>query len=445
MHKVLQSNKAYKLSNEKQNNKINARFAVIQKKYNRELDKNYMFVFYVQNRGFFVADFNLGTIFSLSFKIEKFVSAIEIINLIDEFKTILFIFGDKKGKLLIIRRYDGKYDSVFVDNLHNGTVSTIKFNETKMNALNGNLNVENKSDLFVKHNSCHTSEKEMSVDQITPEDQRLKKTLGSDLSSTKKMLIFDDNEVDELEKIIHQKSKEHEAAIRDTLKANDEQVKMGTSDVMIASGSLDRTIKILIIRNALKPEKLTPKSVYTFLSLRHRYRIAEISWDPFDSDRFLTVCQKHVAVQVWTINPRKNAVLKQDEEKVERNDKDLDPYYVSSIRGHKGFITTATWSQNERNCVLTCSDDQSIKLWNLINIRCRQPPAPRKNEIAEEEIYEEDQPRESDRREYDGYRKNVSKLDSYKQKGSEKPARYRIESEDDDDDDYTPYYKKSEN
>ena len=411
--KVLQLNKAYKISNEKTINKINSKFNVIQKKYNRDIDKNYMFICYVQNRGFLVADFNLGTIFSLSYKFEKFVSSIEIINLIDEFKTFMFIFGDKKGKLFMVRQHDGKYDSIFLDGVHNGTISCLKLNEGKL------LTTAQK-------NKNITNDEAESLIQ-------------------KKMLIFDEEYAQQTKTINQETQKSHENAVRSALETNADKVKMGPEDIMIASGSLDRTIKILIFKNALKPEKFTFKNVFTFLTLRHRYRIAEIDWDPFDPDRFLTVCQKHVAVQVWTINPRKGVQLKQDDDTVVRDDKDLDPYYVSNIRGHKGFITTSVWSQFDKNCVLTCSDDQSIKLWNLINIRCRQPPMPKKAEQGVEDNNFEDYGKE-DYHEDDHYQKKTSKLENYKAKGQDKKAvKYTVDSEDDDYEvDDNDYYQKKD-
>lgn len=410
--KVLQTNKGYKLGNDKPNNKVNSKFTVVQKKYNRELDKNYMLVCFVQNRGFLVCDFNLGTVFALSYKIEKFVSSVEIINLMDERQAILFIFGDKKGKLIIMRKVQGKYDGLFIDGLHNGTVSTIKVNE-------GKLPIEAK---IVAH--------ELNNAELEEARQR-------------KMLIFDElveqtNKNPENEPLLAQ-----ELLNRASLENNPIKIPMGDTDVMIASGSLDRTIKILILKNALKPEKFTIKNVTTFLSLRHRYRISEIDWDPFDSDRFLSVCQKHVAVQIWTINPLPLTDKKPETEKSERDDSDLDPYYVSNIRGHKGFITTSSWSHYEKNCVLTCSDDQSIKLWNLINIRCRQPPHAKKNELNEDDVYEDDEGGRDDFRE--DRRKPISKFENYKNRGvnSDRIA-YRMDSDDEDkgEDTHENYYAR---
>lgn len=55
-----------------------------------------------------------------------------------------------------------------------------------------------------------------------------------------------------------------------------------------------------------------------------------------------------------------------------------EKYYVANIRGHKGFITAATWSKYDKDCILTSSDDQSVKIWNLVNIKYRKPPGKKK-------------------------------------------------------------------
>jgi len=82
-----------------------------------------------------------------------------------------------------------------------------------------------------------------------------------------------------------------------------------------------------------------------------------------------------VTVQVWTINPEKEMEENPDESKTSLLElKGEDRNCVANIRGHKGFITTAMWSRCEANHVLTSSDDQSIKIWNLVNIKHRKPP-----------------------------------------------------------------------
>jgi hypothetical protein len=401
--KVVQANRAYKPDNARPSTKVNSKFQVVHKKYNRELDKNYMLVVYVQNRGFFVVDFNLGTVFALQYRIEKFVSAVEVVNLMDECKTIVFIFGDKKGKLIIVRAIDGKYDGAFIDGIHQGTVTTIKVNEGRLPIVRKGIAGPPKPDAE---------------------------------SSPGKRLIFTDEDR-HLDSANREEQLRLEKENRTFLESNKVQVKMDSGDIMVATGSLDRTIKILIIRRILKPEKFHYKNVHVFLGLRHRYRISDIDWDPFDPDRFLNVCQKHVTVQVWTINPTSDHPHKNSDDKGPRDDADIDKYYVSNIRGHKGFVTSASWSHNEKNCILTCSDDQSIKVWNLINIRSRQPPMPMRREAGEDEggQEEDDGRREEDNfRDDFGQRNGQSKLESYKQGvDTKKAVNYRVDSDDEED------------
>lgn len=74
-----------------------------------------------------------------------------------------------------------------------------------------------------------------------------------------------------------------------------------------------------------------------------------------------------------------------------------EKHYVANIRGHKGFITTALWSRYDKDCILTCSDDQSVKIWNLVNIKYKKPPGKKKKESKlGEVIMEEEQEEEED-------------------------------------------------
>ena len=69
-----------------------------------------------------------------------------------------------------------------------------------------------------------------------------------------------------------------------------------------------------------------------------------------------------------------------------------DKHCIANIRGHKGFITAAVWSKYDKDCVLTCSDDQSVKIWNLVNIKYKKPPGKKTvklGEVIEEDLSEE--------------------------------------------------------
>ncbi len=91
--------------------------------------------------------------------------------------------------------------------------------------------------------------------------------------------------------------------------------------------------------------------------MKHKFRVSFIDWDPFTPHRLLNVCQKHITVQVWSLNPEL------DKEEAKKEGKEItilegeDKYYVANVRGHKGFITCAMWSKFDKDCILTCSDD----------------------------------------------------------------------------------------
>ena len=44
------------------------------------------------------------------------------------------------------------------------------------------------------------------------------------------------------------------------------------------------------------------------------------------------------------------------------------------------------WSRFEQDHIITCSDDQSVKIWNLINIKSKKPPNKKKKDAALGEV-----------------------------------------------------------
>ena len=60
---------------------------------------------------------------------------------------------------------------------------------------------------------------------------------------------------------------------------------------------------------------------------------------------------------MWTIDPEKEFKDLENQSKKSLKFSEEDKYYVSNIRGHKGFITSAVWSRHDENCVITASDD----------------------------------------------------------------------------------------
>ena len=47
---------------------------------------------------------------------------------------------------------------------------------------------------------------------------------------------------------------------------------------------------------------------------------------------------------------------------------------VANIRGHRGFMVSAIFSTEHSDIVLTSSDDQTVKGWDIKNIKNIKPP-----------------------------------------------------------------------
>lgn len=342
VRKLLKSNKNFKgYMNEKGSTKFTSKFVVVNPKYGKEVHKDYLFLVYVQNKGFFVADFKLGTVFLVNYRIERFVSSVEVIDRIRERNSLVFLFGDKKGNIIVLRSIGSKFDSLFVESAHSALISAIKANLGKF------------------------SESEApTAPSPTPVPSETNVTEASETKQSQK------------------------APVEPIIKEGFGTAYNGKEDLIFATGSYDRTIKIFILKGVFASANITSSSIVPYLTFKHKYRVAEIDWDPFDSDRLLNTCQKHVTVQVWTINPVKPSEAKQPK----ATDNEDDRYMLHNIRGHKGFITASIWSRNDRNCIVTCSDDQSIKIWNLVNIKNQKPPNKKKKETKMGQmIYEENE------------------------------------------------------
>lgn len=116
--KLIKNSKAYKnYIPEKENVKLTSNFNVLNKKYSREINKNYLLLLYIQHKGFLVVDFQLGTVFCFNFKLERFVCAIEIV-IHEPKQTLIGLFGDKKGNLFLIRCKENRYEHLFFESVH---------------------------------------------------------------------------------------------------------------------------------------------------------------------------------------------------------------------------------------------------------------------------------------------------------------------------------------
>jgi WD40 repeat protein len=400
IRRILKSQKNYKTYlNDKCNTKFSSKFVVLNSKYGKEIHKDFLFVVFIQNKGFFVCDFKLGTVFLVNFRIERFVSAVEVVDRMRENKAVLFFFGDKKGHLIVVRCIGNKFDSVFVESVQSSLISCIRAN---VNKINEDLVPQTDEPVQVKPEAIQSQ----STDQGLAEG-----ALQADA----------------------QKAQGQDPKVGDHIVKGEPSVlqKFYTKkDLVLATGSYDRTIKILLLKNAFEPVELKSNSVLYLLSFKHKFRVSELDWDPFDTDRLLNVCQKHVSVQVWTINPKSNPL-----KPPKSTDLEDDKYCLHNIRGHKGFITAAMWSRSEKNCIITCSDDQSIKIWNLINIKSVKPPNKKKkdNKMGQM-IYEQDEEDEESEEEEIPPKKQMETFKVKKQYHDDS----FIEEEDQDFDFHTP-------
>ena len=143
-----------------------------------------------------------------------------------------------------------------------------------------------------------------------------------------------------------------------------------------ATGSYDRFIKIFKIKNV---DNFGKKNISHLISFKHKFRILEIDWDPFDEDRLLNICQKHATVQVWSISGKSETLVKKPKSSSKKSKKSTDGHFVANIRGHKGFVTCAKFSGHEKNMIITSSDDQSVKIWNISSIKFNKPPNKKRN------------------------------------------------------------------
>ncbi len=130
MKKMIKSNKNYRflVKDQKHRRKIKSKFNRTNKKYHKEINKDYLLMTYVQNHGFLVNDFRIGTVFCINYKIEKFIASVEIVDFLDEKKNLVFMIGDKKGNLIVLRYQGKKYDFYFYENIHSALISEIRVN-----------------------------------------------------------------------------------------------------------------------------------------------------------------------------------------------------------------------------------------------------------------------------------------------------------------------------
>ena len=110
--RMISKNKGYKsfLKNVRYNStRLTSKFRKLNTKYQKDINPNYLYLTFIQNKGFIVADFKLGTIFCVNYNLEKYVSNMEIVDLLQKEKCMFIFFGDKKGNMIVVRFLNGKF------------------------------------------------------------------------------------------------------------------------------------------------------------------------------------------------------------------------------------------------------------------------------------------------------------------------------------------------
>lgn len=167
-----------------------------------------------------------------------------------------------------------------------------------------------------------------------------------------------------------------------------------------ASGSYDRYINLYRINNFGKKEFDPAKDITLYAKLkyapltRHKYRIIQLNFSFHNFDQLLNVCDKHATVQVRLAHQIWDSTF---EDKADRR--------LYNIRGHRGFISSAAFSLQAPNMVITGSDDQTVKVWNLLEIKNSKPPNKKKQKLLakpeeeeeDEEDVEEEEPSEEEK------------------------------------------------
>ncbi len=87
----------------------------------------------------------------------------------------------------------------------------------------------------------------------------------------------------------------------------------------------------------------------------------------------MAIAKAHASVQIWDIEGE----LERRKNQTENTRDARDGLERCNIRGHIGFICDADFYG--KDIALTCSDDQTLKVWNLATINNKKPPNKKKN------------------------------------------------------------------
>lgn len=145
--------------------------------------------------------------------------------------------------------------------------------------------------------------------------------------------------------------------------------------------------KVIASKEAAKRLRLGPNSLpsicfYTLLNGHHHHNSAAICAQVAEDSSLLAAGFTDSTIRVWSLTPNKLKKMKSSAE-LENIDKDTDDVLyrimddknsseVNILRGHNGPVYAVHFSP-DRNLLLSCSEDSTIRLWSLqtwTNICC---------------------------------------------------------------------------
>eukprot|EP01016_Furgasonia_blochmanni_P011583 TRINITY_DN15289_c0_g1_i2.p1 TRINITY_DN15289_c0_g1~~TRINITY_DN15289_c0_g1_i2.p1 ORF type:complete len:200 (-),score=31.43 TRINITY_DN15289_c0_g1_i2:65-664(-) len=151
------------------------------------------------------------------------------------------------------------------------------------------------------------------------------------------------------------------------------RIHLTDEEIVFASGAFDKVIYVYVARNVWDPENLIVDIAFV---LRHKQRVSNLKWSM--QDQLLAVAKDHGTLQIWDASLDLETDDGEDETSRE----------ICNIRGHKGFIVDAEFYLRNPNYVITSSEDQSVKIWDINTIKNRKAPGKKRKRKNKEELDE---------------------------------------------------------
>ena len=128
-----------------------------------------------------------------------------------------------------------------------------------------------------------------------------------------------------------------------------------TKDIIIATSSYDKLLVVSRIANFGSSNQLSQNMLARVMVCKQKLKIKGIEWHPSIQSLILIYFKQNSTVQICNID------------EVEENE-----IFLSNVRGHKGYINQAIWNPMHSKQIITCSDDQSVKIWNIDKVKNSQ-------------------------------------------------------------------------